>query len=279
MDHVSAAREEVCIPRNTDKQILLSVVIITKNESLHIIPCLESVRFADEWIVVDSGSADDTLELAKQWGASVFSYPDWQGFGIQKNRALAHARGEWVFSIDADERVTPELQCEIQAIIHAPAESDLSEGYTVPRLSYYCGHPMRHGGWWPDRVLRLFRREAGRFSDRKVHESIVLKGRGGTLASPLQHFTHPSLEAVIQKMNAYSTAGAAVMEDKGRSVSFGQAVFHALWAFLKMYLFRAGFLDGAYGFMAAISHAEGTYYRYVKRWLMQQGIRTKGIQN
>jgi glycosyltransferase involved in cell wall biosynthesis len=250
-----------------EKKIRFSVIVITKNEEKNIIECLESTRFADEWIVMDSGSSDHTVELAQSWGASVWLDSDWQGFGIQKNRALARAQGEWILSIDADERVSPALQEEIKSILTL---SSSCEGYQIPRQSYYCGHAMRYGGWWPDYVLRLFKRQAGIFSNRKVHEHIELKGNLGTLQHPLIHFTHPCLETVIHKMDTYSTAGAQIMAEHHRRVFFHDAILHGLWTFLKMYIFRAGFRDGAYGFMAALSHAEGTYYRYAKRWLMQQ---------
>lgn len=246
----------------------LSVILITKNESAHILECLNSVRFADEWIVVDSGSTDGTVEQARHWGATVYVYADWPGFGVQKNRALKHATGDWILSIDADERVTPELAAEIQEVIQSNERAVVA--YTMPRSSSFCGHFMRYGGWWPDRVLRLFRRESGRFSDRKIHESVQVDGLVSPLKNPFIHYTHPTLEAVLDKMNAYSTAGAQVMLERGRSGGLFKAVSHALWTFLRAYVFRAGFLDGRYGFMAAVSNAEGTYYRYVKRWLMDQ---------
>lgn len=253
----------------------LSVILITKNESTHILECLNSVRFADEWIVVDSRSTDGTIEQAQQWGATVYTYDDWPGFGVQKNRALKHATGEWVLSIDADERVTPELAAEIQRVVYR--DDKAFAAYTMPRLSSFCGNFMRHGGWWPDRVLRLFRREQGRFSDRKVHESVQVEGAVGQLKNPFIHYTHPTLEAVINKMNGYSTAGAQVMLERGRKGGVLKAVSHALWTFLRAYIFRAGFLDGRYGFMAAVSNAEGTYYRYVKRWLMDQSKQDQSL--
>ncbi len=246
----------------------LSVILITKNEASHIVPCLNSVHFADEWIVVDSGSVDDTVTQAREWGAAVYLHEDWPGFGAQKNRALKYATGDWILSIDADERVSETLAAEIKTVIQD--SNDGVAGYTMPRLSSYCGHFMKHGGWWPDRVLRLFKREQGHFSDRKVHEKVDIKGSIGQLDAHFIHYTHPDLEAVLNKMNAYSTAGAAVMRERGRSGGLLKACFHGFWAFIRAYIFRAGFLDGAYGFMAAVSHAEGTYYRYVKCWLLER---------
>ncbi|SUV88617.1 transferase [Bordetella pertussis] len=147
----------------------LSVIIITKNEAANILACLESVAFADEFIVVDSGSTDNTVELARDFGARVEVTPDWPGFGPQKNRALDLATGDWVLSIDADERVTPELASEIQAAM-AGATADC---YEIARLSDFCGRFIRHSGWWPDYVLRLFRRGSARFTDAAVHERVV----------------------------------------------------------------------------------------------------------
>src|SRR5690625_4755128 len=148
---------------------VLSVIIITKNEADNIADCLDSVAFADEWIVVDSGSTDDTCRIAREKGADVVSTSDWPGFGPQKNRALERASGQWVLSIDADERVTPELAAEIQAVLQQPR----ADGYYIARLSNFCGRWIRHSGWWPDYVLRLFRRESARFTDSLVHESVI----------------------------------------------------------------------------------------------------------
>src|SRR5690606_17033330 len=150
----------------------LSVIIITKNESKHILACLESVAFADEFIVVDSGSTDNTVELARDFGARVEVTSDWPGFGPQKNRALDLATGDWVLSIDADERVTPALAREIQTVLAAPEV----DAYEIARLSEFCGRFIRHSGWWPDHVLRLFKRGTARFTDVAVHERVVPQG-------------------------------------------------------------------------------------------------------
>jgi glycosyltransferase involved in cell wall biosynthesis len=245
----------------------LSVILITLNEADNILAVLQSVRFANEWIVVDSGSTDDTVERARRWGASVYVHSDWHGFGQQKNRALSYATGEWVLSLDADERVTPPLAAEIQRVIGEGTDAD---GYTMPRLSSYCGHFLRHGDWWPDRVLRLFRRERGRFSNHMVHESVCVDGIVRRLAAHLIHYSYPTAESVIDKMNAYSTAGAISMCRQSVRGGVVRGVLHGMWKFLRGYVFRGGFLDGRYGFLAAVSNAEHTYYRYAKRWLIDQ---------
>ncbi len=246
----------------------LSVIIITRDEAADIGATLDSVAFADEVVVLDSGSQDDTVAIARARGARVELALDWQGFGIQKNRALALARGTFVLSIDADETVSPALASEIQAVLSSPGEQ---VAWQLPRASSYCGRVLRHGGWWPDHVLRLFRREGARFSDDRVHERLLpAAGPAGRLQHPLAHRTYATLEEVLAKVDRYSSEGAAQAHARGRHARFGSAIGHGLWAFFRTYVLRAGFLDGAYGFMLAVSNAEATYYRYAKLWLLQQ---------
>ena len=244
----------------------LTVTVITKNEAQNIQACLGSVSFADQLVVLDSGSTDATLEIASGAGAEVSVNSDWQGFGVQKNRALAMARNDWVLSLDADERVPPALRAEIETAIAAP-QFDV---YAFPRLSSYCGQNMLHSGWYPDRVTRLFRRNAAQFSDDLVHESILTSRAVGQLESPLLHESFRSLEEVLEKVNRYSSAGAQSLQSRGRRSSVGRALGHGLWAFIRTYLLRLGFLDGRMGLVLAISNAEGTYYRYLKLWLMNR---------
>lgn len=245
----------------------MSVTVITHNEAHNIEACLRAVSFADQVVVLDSGSTDDTVQIARSLGAEVSVTPDWKGFGIQKNRALALATSDWVLSIDADERVTPELQVEILACLKAPAFGV----YSFPRLSSYCGQYMRHSGWYPDRVTRLFRRNEARFSDDLVHEKIIAQGPEGQLQSHLLHESFRNFEAVLDKANRYSSAGAQSLLARGKTSSVGKAVGHGLWAFIRTYFLRLGFLDGKMGLVLAVSNAEGTYYRYLKLWLLQQG--------
>lgn len=244
----------------------LSVTVITQNEAHNIEDCLRSVAFADQVVVLDSGSTDDTVQIARSMGADVSICTDWQGFGIQKNRALALVNSDWVLSLDADERVPPELQAEIRAVLQNPA----FDVYSFPRLSSYCGQYMRHSGWYPDRVTRLFRRQSARFSDDLVHEKILTSSKVGQLNSPLLHESFRSLETVLEKVNRYSTAGAQGLLDKGKTTSLGKALGHGLWAFIRTYFLRRGFMDGRMGFVLAISNAEGTYYRYLKLWLLHR---------
>ena len=190
----------------------LSVIIITKNEALHIGDCIDSVAFADEIIVVDSGSTDATREIAAAKGAKVTLTEDWPGFGQQKNRALGLATQEWVLSIDADERVTPELAQEIQRMVAQPS----AEAYKIARLSNFGGRWIRHSGWWPDYVLRLFKRGKARFKDVAVHESVQTSSIVVALRGHFLHYPYADLESFIAKINHYSSEAAAIMHAKGR---------------------------------------------------------------
>ncbi|MGB4115781.1 MAG: glycosyltransferase family 2 protein [Polaromonas sp.] len=244
----------------------LSVIVITKNEAHNIQACLQSVLFADQLVVLDYGSTDATVELAKGMGAEVSQSLDWPGFGIQKNRVLELARCDWVLSIDADEQLSAELQAEIRSVLINPP----LDVYTFPRLSSYCGQDMRHSGWYPDRVTRLFKRGTAKFSDDLVHEKIITSQAVGHLNEHLLHKSFTSFEAVLDKANRYSTAGAQTLFRQGKKASLGKALGHGLWAFFRTYVLRLGFLDGRMGLVLAISNAEGTYYRYLKLWLMSR---------
>ncbi|WP_372524535.1 glycosyltransferase family 2 protein [Piscinibacter sp.] len=259
--------------------VTLSVIVITRNEAHNIAGCLGSVAFADEWVVVDSGSTDGTREIAQQFGARVVATDDWPGFGAQKNRALAQARGRWVLSIDADERVSDELAQSIRRAVaadtsgqqaHASTQQGGAQpvGYELSRLSSFCGQWMRHGDWYPDRVLRLFRREAGRFSNDMVHERLIVDGPTARLSGELLHDTMPTLDDAIDKMNRYTSGRALDKVRAGKAGGLASALSHAAWAFVRCYFLHRGFLDGRLGFVLAVYVAEGTYYRYLKMGLL-----------
>jgi glycosyltransferase involved in cell wall biosynthesis len=243
----------------------LSAIVITRDEAANIGPCLDSLAFCDERIVVDSGSDDETAELARAKGAQVTQHA-WQGFGMQKNFALSLARGEWVLSIDADERVSPVLAAQI---VSAVTSKDV-HGYEMPRSSSFCGRVMLHSGWHPDYVLRLFRRGKARFSDDLVHERVICAGPIARLSEPLIHHPVSRLEDAVFRMDRYSTAGAEMLLASGRRLFFFSGIVHGIWAFLRAYVLRAGFLDGAEGFLLAVANAEGTYYRYMKAWIAKR---------
>jgi glycosyltransferase involved in cell wall biosynthesis len=242
----------------------LSVIIVAKNEALNIVDCVRSASFADEVLVLDSGSTDGTAALAESAGARVV-VTDWPGYGAQNNRGIDLAQGDWIFSLDADERISAELAQEISSAIAAGG----FDGYRVPRISMFVGRFIHHGGWRPDFTRRLVRRGAGRFTEHFLHANLEVKGRVGSLSNPIVHYSFRDLPSVLEKMDRYSSAGARDMDDRGRRGSFEGAVFHGLWAFIRTYLLRLGFLDGRWGFMLAVSNAEGTYYRYLKLWLKQ----------
>jgi glycosyltransferase involved in cell wall biosynthesis len=247
--------------------VRLSAIVIVKDESRNIEACLDSLAFCDQRVVVDGGSEDGTACLAQAKGASVTIAKEWRGFGAQKNLALSLATGDWVLSVDADERVSEELAVEIRRVI----TEGLAEGYEMPRLSTFCGRPMRHSGWYPDYVLRLFRRGRARFSDDLVHERVICEGQIGRLKEPLTHHPVLRLEDSLSRMDRYSTARAEMIVNSGRRVSFFTGILRGWWTFIQTYFIRLGFLDGREGFLLAVANAEGTYYRYMKAWLKGRG--------
>ncbi len=244
---------------------VLSAIIITKNESANIAECLDSVAFCDERVVVDSGSADDTVRIAEGKGARV-SFHAFEGFGRQLNHALSLAQGDWILLVDADERISPALAAEIQQAVRVGA----SDGYAMPRSSWFCGRRMRHSGWYPDYVPRLFKRGRVRWSDDLVHARPICEGPVTRLSQPIIHFPVWQIEDALRRMDSYSTAGAQMMFDKGRRVWFVTGILRGAYSFFRTYVLRAGFLDGREGLLLAVLNAEGTYYRYMKLWHMNR---------
>lgn len=244
----------------------ISVIIITKNEAQNIEDCIKSAAFANEILILDSGSTDDTIQLSKELDAKVIQ-TGWPGFGAQKNRAIKEASGDWIFSLDADERISESLAKEILQAIHGSSFTV----FDVPRSSLYVSKFMNHSGWSPDRTKRLFKKGKAHFSESKVHESLQSSNLIGHLQEPLIHYSFRDFETVLKKVNEYSSLSAEefFLRKKQKS-SLKKAVFHGFWAFFRTYILRAGFLDGREGFMLAVSNAEGVYYRYLKLMLLQQ---------
>lgn len=241
---------------------LLSVTVITLNEAHRIERCLASVAFAGERVVLDSGSVDDTVRLARGCGARVIQTPDWPGFGAQKNRAIDASQGQWILSIDADEAVGPELAQAIHAVLAAQARGEpVADAYWVTRSSRYCGQTVRFGDWRNDRVLRLFRRDRARFSDDVIHERLVCPGEQGRLAGLLFHDSVDSLADGLEKGERYARLGAEKVRARGRG-GLWPALTHGTWTFLRGYLLRLGFLDGRAGLAIACLNARGTFLRY-----------------
>ena len=217
---------------------------------------------ATQIVVVDTQSTDRTLVIAQRYGALISSPPDWPGFGPQKNRALDLASEDWVLSLDADERLTPELRAEIKCMLDKPQ----TDCYAIPRLSWYCGRFMRHSGWTPDYVDRLFKRGSARFSTDLVHERLIPKGPVLRLKNQMLHYSFMNLAQVQEKMERYSTASAQQAFARGKTASPLKAILHGAWSFFRTYILRAGFLDGPQGFSLALANAKGSYLRYIKLW-------------
>ena len=247
----------------------LSVIIITRNEAANIAACLESVAFAHEVVVVDSGSTDGTVEIARARGAKVVGTSDWPGFGPQKNRALDLATSPWVLSLDADERVSAQLAAQIKAAVSA--NPDAADAYAIPRLTQFCGQWIRHCGWTPDLVMRLFKRDMARFSDDLVHERVVVNSsRLSRLKAPLLHYSYPTPGHYWRKLEQYSRAWAQQRYALGQRTSMLRAFLAGLTAFLRSYLFRLGFLDGAMGFAVCTMQGQAAFGKYFELYCLHQ---------
>jgi glycosyltransferase involved in cell wall biosynthesis len=254
--------------------VILSVVIITHNEEANIGRTLTSVQplVADgkgEIIVVDSGSTDRTGEIAKSFGARVF-LEEWKGYAAQKNSAIDKAVGDWILCLDADEELGPELAGEVLAIEEAQGRGATPSpvGFWIPRKNFFLGRWIKHGGFWPDPKLRLFRKDAARFEKRLVHEDAkLIKGISGQLKHALLHHSYPTVADYIDHMNHYSSLGAEMSIAKGRrGFSLFNIVLRPLATFIYNYFFRLGFLDGREGLLLHLYHAVYVSWKYAKAW-------------
>jgi glycosyltransferase involved in cell wall biosynthesis len=230
--------------------------VITLNEEANIDACLASVEWADEVLVVDSGSTDDTVGRARRRGARV-EVRDWPGYAAQKNWAAEQARSDWILSIDADERVTPQLADEIRQVLTAPSAA----GYRIPRVTWHLGRWIRTTDWYPDYQLRLYDRRRARWTPRRVHESVQADGLVGRLAHDLQHYAYRDLSHHHSTMDRYTTLAAAEMFDDGRSAGLIDLALHPWAAFIRNYVLRRGCLDGVPGFIISVMNA---YYVFLK---------------
>jgi glycosyltransferase involved in cell wall biosynthesis len=238
----------------------ISAVVIARNESANLPRCLKSLRLADEVIVVDSGSADDTREIAWEHGAVVHEI-DWEGFGPAKQFGVEQASSEWILSVDADEVVTPELAAEIKETV---ASDPAHNGFFVPRRTLFLKRWIKHCGWYPDFVMRLFRRSHGRFDGAPVHERVIIDGTSGRLHNDLRHYCYPSLEHYLQKSNQYTTLGARQAFERGRRANWFDIVVRPPASFIGHYLVRGGILDGLEGFMVSYLSATAVLAKYAK---------------
>jgi glycosyltransferase involved in cell wall biosynthesis len=240
---------------------MLSVIIIAKNEEANIRRCLESVKWADEIIVLDSGSEDQTIAIAREYTEKVYS-TDWQGYGVQKQRALSLATGDWVLNLDADESVDLQLQSVIKSAIN----SNRADAYRVAiRMNFY-GYPLRFSSS-PKRHVRLFKRLGARYSDDIVHEKIILPAafRISKIKKPIMHHSFQDVSHALYKINRYSSYSAKIKIEKSKKGSFTKTILGSSWMFLRCYLLQRGFLDGKPGFLFAVFNAQGTFYRGIKQ--------------
>lgn len=254
----------------------LSICVVTKNEAHNIVDCLSAVSWANEIVVIDSMSTDNTVELCKKFTDKVIVAP-WLGCGPQKKQVFSMATSDWVLMLDADERVTPELAAEIKQVLANPNLP--YNGYQIPFQSYFCGKKIRFGDWYNEQHLRLFKRTEGEIIPRLIHFGTKVNGRIGKLTGKIIHYSFPNVTTVINKMNNYSTDGAKHKFSEGKTTSIWSAIGHGLFAFLRGYIFKLGFLDGRQGFMLAVGNAEGSYYKYLKLLELQQHPKTDRPQN
>ena len=249
----------------------LSAVLIVSNEASNLQACVQSVAWADECVVVEHGSTDDTAAIAGRLEVKFSQTPDWPGFGPQKNRALQAASGDWVLSIDADERVTPELALEIKAALEKAGADGRKVAFEIPRLTQFCGAWIHHCGWTPDHVLRLFKRGEARFSDDRVHEKVLLTQPGievVKLKNPLLHYSYPTSDHYWRKLQHYSQEWARQRHARGQTATMTRAAAAALAAFLRSYVFRLGFLDGAMGFAVCTMQAQSAFGKYFELYCL-----------
>ena len=239
----------------------ISVIIITLNEEKAITACLKSVAWADEIIVVDSGSSDRTEEICRSFPNVRFMHQDWLGYGPQKNFTVAQATHQWILSLDADETVSPELKEEILRELQAPPRYN---GYHIGRKNLYRGQWVRHSGWWPEQVIRFFRKDHGQFNNRLVHESVEVTGAVGTFSGTIEHRSYHHADEFLEKAQRYAIPGAVQMHAAGKRGSTALAIIKALAAFIKSYILKRGFLDGRVGFLIAVSGAVAVFYRIMK---------------
>ncbi len=253
---------------------MLSIAIITHNEEKNIRDALESVKWADEIIVVDANSTDSTPEICREYTDMVYSR-EWSGFSEQKNMAVSLTSHEWVLVLDADERVTDGLKNEIIKTINSNPEY---AGYYVARKNHFGDRWIRHGGWWPDYTLRLFRKEKGSFMKREVHESIKIDGKTGYLKNPLVHLTYRDTEDFLKRMENYSTLAARQMHKEGRSATILGLLLRPAAAFCRMLFLQLGILDGSYGLKLSYLYSLYTYNKYLKlRKMLKQKNEKKNL--
>jgi glycosyltransferase involved in cell wall biosynthesis len=251
----------------TPRRATLSVAIVTLNEEANLPRTLASIAWADEIVIVDSGSTDGTRTIAQSYGAR-FVTESWRGFAAQKNFALSLCTSEWVLSLDADESVSPELAASIQKTLAAPSSQT---AYALPRRNFFLGRWIRHGGYYPDAKLRLFPRGQGTFQETPVHETAAFSGNTATLDGDLLHDAYPTLASYLDHMQRYSTLGSRLAVARGRTghslpAFLSGVLLNPLATFAYNYVLRAGFLDGREGLLLHLYHSAYVSWKYAKAW-------------
>lgn len=245
----------------------LTVIIPCKNEEKNIRDCLESVKWADEIFVVDSGSTDRTMEIAREYTDRVVEHK-YINSATQKNWAIPQATHEWVMVIDSDERATPELQQEIQELLQIEPPLD---GYRINRDNYFFGNKIRHCGWGSDWLLRLWKRDLGRYEDKHVHASVIVAtGKIGRLKGQLVHHTYRSFDDYLHSFGQFTTWSALDLRDKGKTTSFCNIFGRPLFRFFKMYILKCGFLDGLPGLILCMLASFNVFMKYAKLWIIRR---------
>ncbi|MEK6684031.1 MAG: glycosyltransferase family 2 protein [Nitrospirota bacterium] len=240
----------------------LTAIIPVFNEEQNLEDCLRGLTWADEILVVDSGSTDGTLSIAHRHTDRILQH-EYVNSAAQKNWTIPQARHDWVLIVDADERVTPELQEEIRAVLR---EIPPCDGYSIRRKNYAWGKPIRYCGWQNDRVLRLFNRHKGRYQDKEVHADVVVQGTVGDLSSPLLHYTYRDLNHYFEKFQRYTRWGALDLEKRGKQARWYHLLLHPTFRFLRMYVFQRGFMDGLHGLVLCMLSAFSVFTKYAKLW-------------
>ena len=251
-----------------DKKLPLSVIIITKNEEERLPHCLKSVNFAEDIVVVDAGSQDRTIEIAKSFGCRVF-IEKWKGYGPQKQSALEKTYYKWVLSLDADERIPPETAQIISQVIQAPK----AQAYSFLRKNFFHGKWIKYCGWWPDRVIRLFEKGHGKF-EGMVHETWVTEGKIIELKAPIEHYSYENYSQMLKKLDEYSSTRARELYDKGIRVNLLTPFLHGGWMFIRSYFLKLGFLNGLDGFVISFMNAGSSFFKYAKLLELQKYARS-----
>jgi glycosyltransferase involved in cell wall biosynthesis len=240
----------------------LTVTVITHNEAANLAAALDSVSWADEIVVIDSQSTDETVAIARRLATRV-EVRDWPGYGAQKNHAASLAANDWILSIDADERVTPALAQEVRELLNGTPEH---AGYRVPRVAFYLGRWIRSTDWYPDYQLRLYDRRRGQWNQRRVHESVDLNGPAGQLRHGLQHYPYRSISHHLATIDRYTTLSAEDSHDAGRRANAAEILVHTELAFARNYVLKAGFMDGAAGLIVSTLNAYYVFLKLAKLW-------------